>query len=169
MCIYVGDMYQGINDIYGLPLGFKFEVQYHTPQSWDMKAESHKIYEAYRECQNDFVAQKALFEKGAALANAIAVPEGYRDIEKLTKQPEPDLLTLFAHQIRENCLKVSALLDTFLTELSKPYEPQWIEVWSALSICICAYIHSRQNLHKHKCVPHTNFGFIMTYVYTGVC
>ena len=121
-------MYQGINDIYGLQAGFKFEVQYHTPQSWDMKAESHKIYEAYRECQNDFVAQKALFEKGAALANAIQAPEGYREIEKLSKQPEPDLLTLFAHRLHENCLKVSSQFEPFLTKLSKPYDPQWIEV-----------------------------------------
>lgn len=61
-----GDMYQGINDMYCSPLhnNFLFELQFHTPGSWELKAQCHIIYEKFR-LSRDPLQMQALFEEGA--------------------------------------------------------------------------------------------------------
>jgi len=47
-----GDPYDGINIKMKHPAGFKFELQFHTPESIETKNKSHKIYDLYREETN---------------------------------------------------------------------------------------------------------------------
>jgi hypothetical protein len=107
-----GDMYQGINDMYKCTgNNFVFELQFHTQASWDLKAESHIIYEKFRVCKDPIEMQK-LFDEGTALANILNVPEGVELIPNLVRNPEPNLLSAYAQLLSEN----SRMREGFLSD-----------------------------------------------------
>lgn len=94
-----GDMYQGINDTYhNAATNFVFELQYHTPGSFDLKAESHVIYEKFRVCP-DPSEQQRLFEEGVRLAETLPIPPGVESIPVLVKNPEPNVIAAYAYLI----------------------------------------------------------------------
>lgn len=102
-----GDMYQGINDVFlEKESGLRVEVQYHTPESWELKGEAHIIYEKFRICSEP-LEQQRLFEKGVHLAATIAIPDGALDLPYLTKKSAPELLGAYATQIvaASNCVQ----------------------------------------------------------------
>ncbi len=48
-----GNPYKGVNCIYQAPDGQKFEIQYHTPESFELKnGEMHSLYEKFRSIKN---------------------------------------------------------------------------------------------------------------------
>jgi hypothetical protein len=68
-------MYQGINDTYlNAENNFVFELQFHTPESWELKSEAHIIYEKFR-VSTDPIEQMKLFEEGTRKANTVRIPE----------------------------------------------------------------------------------------------
>ena len=94
-----GDMYQGINDVfYEKDAKINVEVQYHTPQSWELKSDCHVIYEKFRICSEPLEQQK-LFAEGVALAATLPIPPGVLELPKLVKKSAPQLLDAYASQI----------------------------------------------------------------------
>lgn len=109
-------MYQGINDNYkNSTTNFVFELQYHTPESWGLKKDSHVIYEKFRICQNPADLQK-LFQEGVDLASSLPIPEGVENIPTLLKNPEPNLLSAYAYVISQNVHGVSEKLQQWFKE-----------------------------------------------------
>jgi hypothetical protein len=97
-----GDMYQGINDEYRNDrFDFVFEVQYHTPESFELKSFSHKLYEEFRVCE-DPETQKQLFAEGTKIASELKIPEGVQDIPMLMVNPEPDVLDAYSYLIESS-------------------------------------------------------------------
>mmetsp|Transcript_38328 Transcript_38328/g.49557 ORF Transcript_38328/g.49557 Transcript_38328/m.49557 type:complete len:598 (+) Transcript_38328:715-2508(+) len=86
-----GDGYQGINNVFGLKCEdsingvFKFEVQFHTQDSFDFKMSSHGLYEDFRQTL-DPDAKLAIFKECCRQADEIPVP--------------PDVLSIPTHKIR---------------------------------------------------------------------
>lgn len=107
-------MYQGINDTYrNVATQFVFELQYHTPGSFDLKKESHVIYEKFRVCPDPSEQQK-LFEEGVQLAESLPIPPGVESIPVLVKNPEPNVIAAYAYLIHTTGQKrQSALMDWF--------------------------------------------------------
>lgn len=109
-------MYQGINDNYkNATTNFVFELQYHTPESWALKKDSHVIYEKFRVCQNPADLQK-LFQEGVDLAASLPIPEGVESIPTLLKNPEPNLLSAYAYVISQNVHGVGDKLQNWFKE-----------------------------------------------------
>lgn len=96
-----GDGYQGINDIFytaeaKAPSGkFLWELQFHTPESFKFKSDSHILYEKFRSTR-DPVAKKKAYEEQAKLAEAIAVPEGVLEVGTQSFQPLDGEMTMYA-------------------------------------------------------------------------
>ncbi len=112
-----GDMYQGINDIYHhTASNFLFELQFHTKASWDLKAESHIIYEKFRVCK-DPVEQSKLFQEGVQLALTLNVPEGVENIPKLVRNPAPNILAAYGQLIHENSTRSKDHLKEWITKI----------------------------------------------------
>lgn len=108
-----GDMYQGINDTYrNSATNFVFELQYHTPGSFELKAESHVIYEKFRVCPDPSEQQK-LFEEGVRLAETLPIPPGVESIPVLVKNPEPNVIAAYAYLIHTTGQKRQAALMEF--------------------------------------------------------
>jgi hypothetical protein len=112
-----GDMYQGINDNYrNLSTNFVFELQFHTQASWDLKAQSHIIYEKFRVCK-DPMEQHKLFEEGVKLALTLNVPTGVENIPKLVRNPEPNILSAYGQVIHENGKQSMDFLKSWFVEV----------------------------------------------------
>jgi hypothetical protein len=97
-----GDGYQGINYIFATPCDavpitgkLKFELQFHTPESFAFKSKGHKLYEIYRAAK-DPVAKAAAFNEQAAQARAVPVPEGVLDLPKPKSVTMPSERAMFA-------------------------------------------------------------------------
>ncbi len=115
-----GDMYQGINDNYrNVDTNFVFELQFHTQASWDLKAQSHIIYEKFRVCK-DPMEQHKLFEEGVKLALTLNVPQGVDKIPKLVRNPEPNILSAYGQLIHENGSRSKDNLKSWFTEVCGP-------------------------------------------------
>jgi hypothetical protein len=75
-----GDAYQGINAKILHPSGFEVELQFHTPNSFEVKdSKSHDIYEMYREETNT----KKRFKHWKSMAKMfaqVAIPVGVASI-----------------------------------------------------------------------------------------
>lgn len=73
--------YNGINTVVSSPSGQKFEVQYHTPESFDIKnGEMHKLYEKWRVLPNDSEERINLEKQMKKLSESMEPP---KDIERV--------------------------------------------------------------------------------------
>jgi SPP1 gp7 family putative phage head morphogenesis protein len=74
--------YKGINSIVSAPSGQKFELQYHTQESFDLKnGEMHTLYEKWRVISNKASPEAvALMERMAGLSKALQIPLGIERI-----------------------------------------------------------------------------------------
>ena len=73
--------YKGVNTIVTSPNGQKFEVQYHTPESFRVKdGEMHKLYEQWRVLPTGDPAKKRLETAMRSLSDGLTRPD---DIEKV--------------------------------------------------------------------------------------
>lgn len=81
-----GDPYQGINIAAISPMGQKFELQFHTAQSFDVKQNiNHPLYEQFR-TSTDPSTRVSLWSKMSANAASIPIPNGVRSIPSLKSQ-----------------------------------------------------------------------------------
>lgn len=73
--------YKGINTIVAAPNGQKFEIQYHTRESFETKEKMHKLYEDWRRFE-DKTSKEAikLSEEMTTLSKGLSVP---KNIEKV--------------------------------------------------------------------------------------
>lgn len=73
--------YKGINGIFVSPQGQKFEVQFHTPESFELKnGKLHKLYEEYRLDSTIPERKSELVKEMFALSSKLTKP---KDIEKI--------------------------------------------------------------------------------------
>lgn len=112
--------YKGINCIFQATGGGKFELQFHTPQSWDNKQnQTHVLYETLRK-EQDPVKQNLFFLDMRSMWDAIDIPEGVNRIGQTRKQdlPKPpaslseeeDAMIRRTWSIKESILNEIALL-----------------------------------------------------------
>ncbi len=72
-----GDGYQGINTTWRAPAtGQSFDVQFHTPESFAGKTETHLLYEEARPPGTDPARVAELNQQQAAILDAVPIPEG---------------------------------------------------------------------------------------------
>jgi len=96
-----GDNYQGINDVFGIkssnsPSGWLlFEVQFHTPESFDSKMNSHHYYETFR-TTHDPDEKIRNWQELCAAARRVPVPKDVLDIPHPRINPNPGELELYA-------------------------------------------------------------------------
>lgn len=76
-----GQAYKGINTTFQAPDGTKFEVQFHTPESFELKnGELHKLYEEYRKDSTTAERRAEILGKMNALSVKLETPEGIESI-----------------------------------------------------------------------------------------
>jgi hypothetical protein len=72
--------YNGVNTIVKAPNGQKFEIQYHTPESYRIKEKNHDMYEEWRELPQSSERAKELNRKMFDEYKGIVIP---KDIERM--------------------------------------------------------------------------------------
>jgi hypothetical protein len=77
-----GDTYQGINAVFRSPQNFCFELQFHTPESFQAKSKSHELYEKFR-VETDPEKRLQYFNEGVDSANEISIPDNVMRIPVL--------------------------------------------------------------------------------------
>ncbi len=75
--------YNGVNTVVKAPNGQKFELQYHTPESFNVKnGEMHKLYEKHRSLTDGQSAEGAALEdKMFEISDAMEIPKGIEVIK----------------------------------------------------------------------------------------
>ena len=72
--------YRGINTTVESPDGVKFEMQYHTPESYAMKDHTHKLYEEQRVLDPEDPKAIALAEQMMREVASLHRPDGVEQI-----------------------------------------------------------------------------------------
>ena len=72
--------YKGINTTVESPDGVKFELQYHTPESYAMKDQTHKLYEEFRVLDPDSPRALELQREQMAMSASLQRPDGVEQI-----------------------------------------------------------------------------------------
>lgn len=73
--------YRGINTVIETPDGYRFELQFHTPESLDVKEKVHKLYEKQRADGISKVEYDKLDKEMREMSNAIPDPDDIDAIE----------------------------------------------------------------------------------------
>lgn len=78
--------YKGINSVVVAPNGQKFEVQYHTKESFEIKERMHGLYEKARRIDDKNSEQYlALQDEMIEMSKALTIPDGIERIESYGK------------------------------------------------------------------------------------
>lgn len=99
-----GDNYQGINDVFQIavsksPSGkMLFEIQFHTPESFESKMNSHKFYETFRS-SNDPMLKLTNWKALCAAAKKVPLPDGVLQIPHPKSNPNPGELELYCELV----------------------------------------------------------------------
>ena len=73
--------YRGVNTRASTPDGYIFELQFHTPESLDVKERlNHPLYEKARLLETPEDEKAALYAQMASNANSIPMPEGIKEV-----------------------------------------------------------------------------------------
>lgn len=72
--------YRGINTVLAAPTRFHFELQLHTPCSWQTKQANHPLYQEARKCRNP-VRLRRLVDRMLKRWKPVPVPAGAPDEE----------------------------------------------------------------------------------------
>jgi hypothetical protein len=77
-----GSPYKGINTTFGTPDGQSFELQFHTPESFNTKQNlTHGMYEELRLLPGDSHKAEKLLEKIRAVSDEnVPIPDGIQEI-----------------------------------------------------------------------------------------
>mmetsp|Transcript_84960 Transcript_84960/g.263924 ORF Transcript_84960/g.263924 Transcript_84960/m.263924 type:complete len:459 (+) Transcript_84960:28-1404(+) len=116
-----GDNYQGINDVFQLktensPNGFMlFEIQFHTPESFKSKSDSHKFYETFRSSMDPMEKLKN-WKALCDAAQKVPVPEGVLEIPHMRSNPNPGELQLYAELIMKRVMTAKAEIEARMAE-----------------------------------------------------
>ncbi len=87
-----GDSYSGVNTVLVMPSGLHWEVQFHTPDSWRTKNQTHHDYETMRAPDTPREEKRRLFEAMSELWDRIPIPLGI--LEKGSLHPVETILTI---------------------------------------------------------------------------
>jgi hypothetical protein len=75
--------YKGINSRWHDPVnGVLFEVQFHTPESWLVKQQTHDAYEKINDLTIPIKERESLRSYQKEISEQLSAPEGWRDIEE---------------------------------------------------------------------------------------
>lgn len=80
-----GEKYRGLNTLVESPKGYTFELQFHTPQSFDIKEENHKDYEVERRLTTSAEDKDRLGKTMIERANKIQTPKGAESIQDIPR------------------------------------------------------------------------------------
>ena len=72
--------YKGVNTLVENDQGYVFELQFHTPESYDAKDRAHAFYEVERVAERGSTEWQEAKDRGAAIFNAVPVPAGASEI-----------------------------------------------------------------------------------------
>ena len=78
-----GDAYSGINTILQAPTGLAWELQFHTPRSFELKMSSHHQYELVRQPDTSLEKRRKLFLEISAEWESVPVPAGILELASL--------------------------------------------------------------------------------------
>lgn len=81
-----GSAYKGLNYVMTDKDGFKFELQFHTKQSMDVKMRNHSLYEAFRRPGTDGSTRKSLYNQMLSNWSAVQTPRGVERIGRRVSQ-----------------------------------------------------------------------------------
>mmetsp|Transcript_63662 Transcript_63662/g.160677 ORF Transcript_63662/g.160677 Transcript_63662/m.160677 type:complete len:446 (-) Transcript_63662:99-1436(-) len=105
-----GDGYQGINDNFAVPWAgspdgkIRFELQFHTPESFKYKMDSHDLYEVIRAAMDPDKKREA-WELHCSNASKIPVPEGVLDIPEKKNYSLPCDRHMYAELVVSRAMK----------------------------------------------------------------
>lgn len=77
--------YRGVNTLVKNKNGYIFELQFHTPQSVDVKEKNHIDYNVARDIKTPPAKKKELEKKMKERSRNIEMPKGVEDIEPMNK------------------------------------------------------------------------------------
>ena len=115
------DNYQGINDRYAVPCAASlsgkllFELQFHTPESFAFKSDSHVLYETFRAAR-DPDAKKAAWDEQVRQAEAVPVPPGVLEIPEPSNYAMPGEIDMYAELALS---RVMGLQDTMVARCTE--------------------------------------------------
>ena len=82
-----GEAYRGVNTLVTSPKGYTFELQFHTPQSFDIKEANHVDYNVERRASTPPAVSKALQEQMKQRSRSVETPEGASKIRNVKRRP----------------------------------------------------------------------------------
>lgn len=91
-----GDNYSGVNSVLSTRDGLPWELQFHTPASLEVQAETRDAYEELRLEATPLARKQALFDSMTTAWDAVPVPEGVLEQgnlhsrEQIKHRPRPD-------------------------------------------------------------------------------
>lgn len=80
-----GADYRGLNTLIETPRGYTFELQFHTPQSFDIKEENHKDYEVSRRLSTSEEKRGVLKDRMTDRSLAVKTPKGAETIQNIER------------------------------------------------------------------------------------
>lgn len=80
---YTNAVYRGINTLVRAPDGYVFELQYHTPQSLEIKEINHKLYEEQRLASTSIARKLVLKKQMRDNARKIEMPIGIEKVDDI--------------------------------------------------------------------------------------
>ena len=80
-----GAKYRGLNTLVESPKGYTFELQFHTPQSFDIKEENHKDYDVERRLTTSAEEKERLSKQMSERASKIETPKGAESIQNVPR------------------------------------------------------------------------------------
>ena len=90
-----GDNYSGVNTVLANAEGFEWELQFHTPASYQEAKKSHAQYEKLRAIGTPLVDRQKVFEsmaqpwEGIAVPKDVLVPQSLHQVEVIKKWEAP--------------------------------------------------------------------------------
>lgn len=114
-----GDTFQGIIGIFETPnTSFKFEIQFHTPESYDVKSKAHQYYCLFR-VEKDIEKRNEYFKQSIEIFTNtdIAVPEGALEIGNLSNQPLDEMYDMWAMKLYDQAVQIEPKVTEVMKKL----------------------------------------------------
>lgn len=121
--------YRGIHTVIAAPDGFKFELQFHTPESLELKNKTHVLYEEWRLSSTSAERRKELDKQKLSLSKRFQAPKRC-DHKQFDKLKDSDCMTYFAilypGEDLETCWRIARNRDHIFERYDLKSD-QWIE------------------------------------------
>jgi hypothetical protein len=86
-----GNSYKGVNVEMRTPGGHPFELQFHTPESFELKMRAHAEYEIQRDLSQPLEARQQAFDRMAGWSSELTHPPGIEPVGRPVVLTRPDL------------------------------------------------------------------------------